>query len=219
MSADVQWASGIATKAIPALTLAGTASPTIMLSTSWVDHPAYSYSGFLFSGYSWQHDNRPMRRGTVDTVVARELYSSFDAVNENDRAAIFLATDRLRRSRGQWSPVERAIDLGIALETSLMHDIEHDHRELRFRLALRAAWFIAESPTEREAVFRAARKTYDLRSTAVHSGVISPSKKTDEELAAGDEVCSRVLRKLVSQGGFPVDRQKIVLSVPENEMH
>jgi hypothetical protein len=63
---------------------------------------------------------------------------------------------------------DRVIDLVIAAEALFL---DKDHRELRYRLAMHAAFYLEpESPGARRAIYDLFRRAYDARSSAVHGG-------------------------------------------------
>jgi Apea-like HEPN len=60
----------------------------------------------------------------------------------------------------------------------LLHGIGNEDRgELRFRSAIRAAAFLGGEKPERLKAFKLLKDAYDLRSQAVHSGVLKEGKK------------------------------------------
>ncbi len=94
------------------------------------------------------------------------------------REAARLFPGRRRRARGAQHGIARdrdfadqAIDLGIALEALLLHELgKEDRGELRYRLSLRGAWLGGGDEQERAEIQRTLKAVYDLRSRAVHAG-------------------------------------------------
>jgi Apea-like HEPN len=103
-------------------------------------------------------------------------------------------------------PEDRLIDLTIALESSLLADLD---QELRYRIAVRGAALLSPARTSRE-TFRLLRAMYDVRSAIVHGGsdqsdasvqeiirslspAVPPERFTDE----AEEVVRLVLRRYV----------------------
>lgn len=70
---------------------------------------------------------------------------------------------------------DRLVDLMIAAESLFLSDAgaPQERGELRYRLALRAAFFIETSESSRIGVFRHMKRAYDARSSIVHGGEIS----------------------------------------------
>ena len=150
---------------------------------SWVQSADWLRSSSGITG-SWQYSSTEERLGPVIEVEkekAEELganYFSIDLKKRNKTLRIPL--DRLGRAGRELDFEDRAIDLGIALESLLLHDIG-DHGELSFRLSLRGAWLIGANDKERLEVQRTLKKLYDLRSQAVHNGFIERNEKNRQK--------------------------------------
>ncbi|MDP3553077.1 HEPN domain-containing protein [Methylocystis sp.] len=111
------------------------------------------------------------------------------------------AIDRLSRARLAASPVDRALELGIAAEIALMHDKGADNSEITHKISSRAAWLLGRDSSEREAVFREMKALYGARSRAVHRGEFS--SKSILDLAAADRLVTRALTSILERGRFP----------------
>ncbi|WP_193098104.1 HEPN domain-containing protein [Burkholderia sp. Z1] len=102
--------------------------------------------------------------------------------------------------------VDRALDLGIALESLLLnHQPSKEQLSLQFRI--RGAWLLGESGQHRAELFDIFNKLYSYRSFAAHSGAVAPAKTSEEEvkktLEAGLRLCADAIRKVIDNGGFP----------------
>src|SRR5439155_10770879 len=104
----------------------------------------------------------------LDTL--RELLAFFKRLRENERARLRIPLDRLNRALRRGAQIDAAIELGIALESLLLNDLEDERGELTFRLRLRGARFLADTLIERKDVDRLLRDVYSTRSIAVHTG-------------------------------------------------
>src|SRR5262249_15576643 len=104
--------------------------------------------------------------------------------------------DRLGRAGRERDFADRAIDLGIALESLLLHDIDH-HGELSFRLSLRGAWLIGSSSAERLEIQRSLKKLYELRSRAVHLGFVKWNASTRATIDEATAICRTLIRRLI----------------------
>jgi hypothetical protein len=193
-----------------ALTLSGAdCAPYVASETSWIDHPAYPYSGFGYLGCGTHVVLPPLKKIHVDGPATKALYQKIKTTPDADRTIIMRAIGRLGRSRSHVLPVDRAIDLGIATEMIFLHD-QNDQGELRFRTALRAAWFLGDDRVSRRAVFDCIRKAYDARSAAVHTGKLG-GQGLIENLPRADVYCADAMRRLLDAGGFPKDWNSVVL--------
>lgn len=202
-------------RALAALALSGAdCAPYITSETSWINHPAYPYSGFGSMGYGTHHGVTPTKKGDADGTLAKALYQQFRALSDTDRTVLLRATERLTRSRSHPLPVDRAIDLGVVTEMIFLHD-QKDQGELRFRTALRAAWLLGENGPDRRVVFNCVKKAYDARSTAVHTGNLSNQSLIDN-LPRADRYCSDAMRRILASGKLPQNWDALVLEEDES---
>jgi hypothetical protein len=127
--------------------------------------------------------------------------------------------DRLNAATLQVNPVARAIDLGIALEAVLLHDMQ-DTESVSYRLALRGACFLEKLPDRRKQCFNELKQLYALRSQAVHRGRLKSEtvrvagqtpRATARFLEDGLALCSALITKLIECGGLP-DWEEVVLA-------
>jgi Apea-like HEPN len=177
-------------RALASFALSGAeCAPYVVSESSWIDHPAYPYSGFGGGGFGTHHGVSPTMGGAVDSDLAVEFYKKLGAMKGSEQTVLFRATERLARSRSHPLQVDQAIDLGIAAEMIFLHEMSGDRGELRFRTALRAAWLLGKDGKERRAVFDCMRKAYDARSAAVHTGALE-----GERLIENPETCGWILR-------------------------
>jgi hypothetical protein len=133
---------------------------------------------------------------SADVAKAYVLLGRFKSLDSLARAI-----DRLGRSRLAVTPVDRALDLGMAAEITLMHDHRESNTEIAHKLGSRAAWLVGQDVEEREAIFAEMKQLYTARSQAVHSGVLSSSARVD--LQSADHLVARVLLAILAQGSFP----------------
>ncbi len=124
------------------------------------------------------------------------LLAEFD-----DAESISRAIDRLGRSRLAAKEVDRALDLGVAIEIALMHDHSSDNNEITHKISSRAAWLIGTTPDERQSIFIDMKKLYRARSQAVHAGALSSKDAID--LNAADKLVVRVLLAILERKTFP----------------
>jgi hypothetical protein len=140
-------------------------------------------------------------------------YFGIDAARRH--YALRIPLDRLDRANRMRDLADNSIDLGIALEALLLHDLPgRDRGELRFRLSLRCAWLAGGNPTERASFQKTLRDAYDLRSSAVHEGAIEPSAKNWKTMTDGRDLCRQLIIKVIKANGS-VAWDKLVLGEPE----
>jgi hypothetical protein len=97
----------------------------------------------------WRHFEEVTAKGVLANAVRRFSYAS----------------DRARDD-------DSLVDLMIAAESIFLADVARpeDRGELRYRLALRAAFFIESPEFSRREIFKHMKRAYDVRSAIVHGG-------------------------------------------------
>jgi hypothetical protein len=146
----------------------------------------------LFSAY-------PLVSFPVDGDVVKRYFDALAAFKEKD--SLHRAIDRLGRARLARSPVDQALELGIAAEIALMHAETSGNTEITYKIGSRAAWLLGKTPTERTEIFGDIKQLYQARSQAVHSGILSAKSKVD--LQAGDKLIAQTLAAILALGRFP----------------
>jgi hypothetical protein len=133
----------------------------------------------------------------------------------NIRELLRISLQRLNLFRRRRSLVDKAIDLGIALEVLLLHDGGPDIPiSLPFRL--RGAWLLGQDTASRHDYYRLFKEIYACRCEAVHSGKFDSkfTKKLSlpihELLKKGDELCVNIIKWIIEQKRFP-DWEKLLL--------
>ena len=108
-----------------------------------------------------------------------------------------IAIERLNLARRRHSPGNRAIEGAISLEALLGPD---GNQEITYRLRLRAALLLSTNFEERREISNAVKEFYKPRSNTVHGIPAQPRDlhKNDACAARGLDICSQVLRKIVS---------------------
>jgi hypothetical protein len=108
--------------------------------------------------------------------------------------------------------VDQAIDLGIALEALLLHDIDGPE-QLGFRLRLRGTLLLGGDLETRRRQMRSLRDIYSLRSAAVHQGRLEETERNRATLNEGLQICAKLLHLLIDRGG-EVDFTTLELGSP-----
>jgi Apea-like HEPN len=135
----------------------------------------YLHRPGVFDHGLWQLSRKPVVLTGRDIV---RLFHLFGELKPADKDVMRIALDRLSRALRAGDGVDNAIDLGIALEAMLLHGIgKNDRGELRSRLSIRGATFLGGEKPERLRILKLLKDAYDLRSMAVHSGVLKKEKK------------------------------------------
>lgn len=123
--------------------------------------------------------------------------------------ALNTADAKTRRAVSRWlsskdtSEVldDRFIDIRIALESLYLQDFSGEQsQEMRFRLALFAAWHLGANLSERREVRRRLREAYDMASRAVHAGHVEFNEENKVLLRDAQDLCRRGIFKLLEHG-------------------
>lgn len=178
-------------------------------------HPILS--DFTGSGFRSQPSARWQRMAAPveieDSSAFAAKVKAYLAMPQGQRIRLTVPIDRLGRADLGIEPVDRAIDLGIAIEALLVTDDEGTER-LGSAIGLRGAWLLHGDGTasDREQTHGQLKRLYDLRSKAVHRGRLTEKvgKKTrdmsatDAEavLDAGVTLVRNLLRSIIQRGGL-----------------
>ena len=143
---------------------------------------------------------------------AKRFYKILDNPNSNISKRLQIPIDRWIKSKTEDNPVDKMIDLGIALEALYLSEGTKEQLTLQFRL--RAAWHLGENKEQRKALMKEFKAIYDWRSTVVHTGELpkkgSGKKKkpyTQEEvrefITKAQDLCRDSILKILEDGEFP----------------
>jgi hypothetical protein len=121
--------------------------------------------------------------------------------------------DRMILARRRMSNVDQAIELGIALEATLLHD-RGVSDPISFPLRVRGAWLLGEDVDQRIRIERLLNRVYGHRSAAVHSGKLEGNvDRIQSDIREGLSLCAAVIRRLIELDG-KVDWSRVVLGDP-----
>lgn len=154
-------------------------------------------SGRGFVGY--ERDNF-RTECSVSKEIIEPLAQEYFAIPEAKRRKhLRIPLDRLNRAGREFDFADRAIDLGIALESLLLADSSAEQGELKFRLSLRGSYLFSTNPQERAATFNDLGTTYRLRSRAVHGREIGRTQETQESLKKGTTICQTLIKNMIAR--------------------
>jgi hypothetical protein len=194
------------------LNLVGSCAPVAhSMWSQYLGTAAYLGGGAMWSvGDQYAPD---MREVSLDLNEAESICGAYFAWSSDERKKVLhVPLDRLARAARERSAVDRAIDLGIALEALLINDDQQG--ELTHRLCLRGAWLGADDIRSREKLYELLSLIYRLRSKAVHRGVVGDQIgkiDTDAVLSEGITACGKLIRSVIERRGIIQDWRRIVL--------
>lgn len=180
---------------------------TALGTTEFAD-PALLGSGGSSHSYSMFLQSEIKREVTKDEIaVARDLHDRYAAISPEfaDQLSVPMTRFESALSKGHGRDVDRAIDLGIALESLFLTSDETD--ELSYRIGMRAAKYLGGDLDDRLRIRAVVRDLYSLRSKAVHRGRLSTdpakSKKANELLTEGANHIATTLAQAIRDGRLP----------------
>ncbi|MBY3301493.1 hypothetical protein HFO04_01545 [Rhizobium laguerreae] len=182
-----------------------------------VEFPMRYYSAvgdhILAYDRSYQYSREPFAFDSAEPDVhrVRSLHSSLEGFKQS--AAVRLVIDRIGRARTSHSPVDKALDLGMALEVALMHENKNSpaaNNEITYKIATRAAWLLGKDPESRKVAYSIANKIYGHRSAAVHTGRLRNAADFHSLNAEG--FVRNVVLEILRRGDFP-DWKELVLGI------
>ncbi len=175
----------------------------------WVEPPAWAPWAVQRMDFGIDRRSPPPSQ-TVDAAIvptAQDAVARFTSLEESDTVRFRLPLERLNRSYlARHSPVDAAIDLGIALE-SLFAPAKLSEG-ISFAVRTRAARFLGGSIATRNETSRALKDAYDLRSRAIHAGRFDADDtkkwrdhlRVQEALSASQSLVATAVLKMIREG-------------------
>ncbi|MCK4819611.1 hypothetical protein KA005_27850, partial [bacterium] len=184
----------------------------------WV--PSYGIGGLVWSGPNSDIVITTVEKITlIDIEAYKKIFNLFSSLHASTRNKLRIPIRRLNQAQRRQNLADKAIDLGIALESLLLSDNKIPEQiSLSFRL--RGAWFLSQNATERKDIYNLLYDIYNCRSMAIHAGRIGSKSKfksgntASEVLEKGIEFCSISIKSIIDKGKFPTWND-LILGVSE----
>lgn len=142
----------------------------------------------------------PLGPPEIDEAI--RLTALLDRLPPADAERIRVPIRHLNLFGARLSPIDRALHLRVALETTFLD--KSNTAELKYRLCQRAAMVIGTTLDERKNISDAIKNAYNTASKAVHQGSL---KGMDfEALKPAAEICQKALRSFLEHDGLPKDK-------------
>ena len=144
----------------------------------------------------------------VEADAAKNLYNAMITLREETKTTIKIPMERWMNSKDQIDPVDKMIELGIALESLYMN---RQDGQIASTLAIRVALHLGNNKSERKQLLRRVKEIYDARSRAVHEGRLESKKRKPqfeilELVTETQDLCRQAIRKTITQRAIP-DRE------------
>lgn len=172
-------------------------------------------SGVIDNGYQGYSEIRPPKVpenwDDVDLELIPEIYKAYRKIPEKQRLPIDIALWRRSQAMNTWDDTNKAIDLGIALESVLTSPKTREQLSLHIRLL--GSKLISRDSNERSKIFLLLKCLYRIRSEAVHNGTVDKTYKiknrgsvrTSEVLDEGIALLGRCIKEIIRRGGLTQD--------------
>ena len=144
--------------------------------------------------------------GEAEINEAKCLYKILDK-KPDVKEKLRIPIDRWRQSKVGREPVDKMIDLGIALEALYVPERGGD---LTYKFSIRAARHLGKNQKCREELLEKFKQIYNCRSDAVHSGKLDKPRKFGKEsipvsdfIDRAQDLCRKSIKKILEDGYIP----------------
>lgn len=133
-------------------------------------------------------------------------YQALIRTSGTTQSRLIAALNRLGQSKIRRSITDRAVDLGIALESIL---VERNESQITQKFASRASWLLTNRSSSQLPEFKLFKQIYHCRSDAVHQGHVAETYRlgngdrvdTSHFLGVATIAAQNLIKKILSRGG------------------
>ncbi len=148
-----------------------------------------------------------------------KLIVSFNQLTSKEKARMSLILSRLSQAKRRMQIEDKILDLGIALEMTLLDDNKNNH-QLSLSFRLRGSWLIGKDNHERQDIYRQLREIYTYRSQVAHSGILCGNdnekiKIVQDTFPEYTHIAERIIRQIIHSK--KVDWTKLILGIVPEE--
>ena len=188
-------------------------SSPIQIAAAWkflAEDELFNLNFGLGSITTWEHSpiSSSTEVGEDQIEEVKCLFEKLDDIDSKDREKLRIAIDRWIMSKTNKRDVDKMIDLGIALEALYVPD--SGRGEIRFKLAVRAAWHLGKDKANRDKLLKRFKQIYDCRSDAVHSGELEEMPKfgdgripVSDFIKKAQSLCRKSIMKVLNDECVP----------------
>jgi hypothetical protein len=138
---------------------------------------------------------------STDAVAeASAICQRFLSLSDSRKQRLRIPMRRLNTAMHRRTKEDSIIDIGIALESLFLTDLEPDRGELTFRLRLRGARYLSDAEERRRDLFALLGRLYGVRSEAVHVGTVSDQTGLEGLLEDGFSIVAEAIRRFIAEG-------------------
>ena len=192
------------------LTLIGPCSPNVIAGSYSFEEEVPGAMGMGWTQPTHEiHPSSAWKTGKFSGAEAKKLFRAFEKLRAEYKDALQVPMERLNLSLRRSKAVDRAIELGISLE-SLLTAGRDPSNAIAYVVRLHGALLAGGTTTTKLKKFALLNAVYDLRSRAVHGDKFPKYRKlsgerqsTDDILWEGSVICADIIRKIIDRGGTP----------------
>ena len=199
------------------LTLVGPSSPIAVCRWyGYLDELPFRRTGWIMA-HEIAEINPWVSRGVYpfEGDAARNVIAKYLTLDDKMRGRFRLPIDRLRLAIRRTTPEDSAIDLAIALESSLINENDSNYKRSN-KMQERASYFLSHVNNNKSLIKNLISVIYDFRSTAAHGGTIewdlNEGKNPWPQLRDGNNICAQILVKAIVEGGLPSDWNNYIIN-------
>lgn len=140
-----------------------------------------------------------------DSIEINKILTQFENLSDKDKRRFEIPLTRLNKALRSFDNSEKALELGIAVESLIAPTKE----EISYQIRLKGAYLLGGSTLEKKYNFELIKKLYDLRSTIAHGNSLgekikfrSENIETGELLKKMSILCSELMRAILKRGKF-----------------
>jgi len=175
--------------------------------------------------FSLHNLDKPRSESKITQTDIENIVLPFLELDKSIKDKLLIPLTRLNQAKRPRLQVDKAIDIGIALEALLLNDRSHKE-QIAYTFRLRGAWFLGTDSQSRKILIQVFLAIYNYRSQAVHSGKLDNKVKissndtsyfinTNDFLDIGIDICKLVIEQIVINKCFP-NWDELVLGFPSS---
>lgn len=144
----------------------------------------------------------------IDTEEISAMYMKYIGIPEKMRLPLDISLWRRTQAINTWNNVNKAIDLGIALESILT--VPDTREQLSLQVRVLGSKLVSSQQEKRRKAFSYLKTVYSIRSSAVHNGKVEQSYKVSGEgkinisavLDEGITIHRDCMKEIIRRGGL-----------------
>ena len=153
----------------------------------------------------------------VEQSRIREAERLYEILDKNPEVSekLRVPINRWIKSKTHQEPIDKIIDLGIALEALYVPDSGGD---TTYKFAIRAARYLGKDKKDREDLLEKFKQIYNCRSKAVHAGLVDSTIKFGKEkidrstfITHAQDLCLQSIKQILDEGKL-TDWDSLILS-------